>query len=211
MVPWPQLLAFTATALVIIVIPGPAVLFIVGRSLALGRRGGLLSVVGTTLGLIVLVIAVSLGLGVLVTESEVAYLVIKYAGAAYLVWLGISAIRHRKKSAAEATGDAPATSLRRILGEGFVVGVTNPKTLAFFVAVLPPFVDRTAGNTTLQLLELGLIFIVFGWLSDSIWAWAAGSARDWFASSPHRVEHLATIGGVVMIVLGIVLAFVGGH
>ena len=209
MVPWPQLVAFFVASLVLIVMPGPSVLFIIGRSLALGRRGGVLSVVGTTLGMLVLVVLVALGLGVIVAQSIVLFTIVKFAGAAYLVYLGVQAIRHRKDAAAAVAQGAAASSTRRLVGEGFVVGVTNPKTIAFFVAVLPQFVDYGAGTIPLQMLELGVIFAFLAWASDSVWALAAGSARDWFARSPRRVERLSAAGGAMMIGLGGVLALTG--
>jgi threonine/homoserine/homoserine lactone efflux protein len=209
MVPWPQLAAFFVASLVLIVMPGPSVLFIIGRSLALGRRGGVLSVVGTTLGMLVLVVLVALGLGVIVAQSIVLFTIVKFAGAAYLVYLGVQAIRHRKDAAAAVAQGAAASSTRRLVGEGFVVGVTNPKTIAFFVAVLPQFVDYGAGTIPLQMLELGVIFAFLAWVSDSVWALAAGSARDWFARSPRRVERLSAAGGAMMIGLGGVLALTG--
>jgi threonine/homoserine/homoserine lactone efflux protein len=201
--------AFFIASLVLIVMPGPSVLFIIGRSLALGRRGGVLSVVGTTLGMLVLVVLVALGLGVIVAQSIVLFTIVKFAGAAYLVYLGIQAIRHRMDAAAAVAQGAAASSTRRLVGEGFVVGVTNPKTIAFFVAVLPQFVDYGAGTIPLQMLELGVIFAFLAWASDSVWALAAGSARDWFARSPHRVERLSAAGGAMMIGLGGVLALTG--
>jgi threonine/homoserine/homoserine lactone efflux protein len=201
--------AFFIASLVLIVMPGPSVLFIIGRSLALGRRGGVLSVVGTTLGMLVLVVLVALGLGVIVAQSIVLFTIVKFAGAAYLVYLGVQAIRHRKDAAAAVAQGAAASSTRRLVGEGFVVGVTNPKTIAFFVAVLPQFVDYGAGTIPLQMLELGIIFAFLAWASDSVWALAAGSARDWFARSPRRVERLSAAGGAMMIGLGGVLALTG--
>ena len=209
MVPWPQLVAFFIASLILIVMPGPSVLFIIGRSLALGRRGGVLSVVGTTLGMLVLVVLVALGLGVIVAQSIVLFTIVKFAGAAYLIYLGVQAIRHRKDAAAAVAAGAAASSTRRLVGEGFVVGVTNPKTIAFFVAVLPQFVDYGAGTIPLQMLELGVIFAFLAWASDSVWALAAGSARDWFARSPRRVERLPAAGGGMMIGLGGVLALTG--
>lgn len=209
MVPWPQLVAFFIASLVLIVMPGPSVLFIIGRSLALGRRGGVLSVVGTTLGMLVLVVLVALGLGVIVAQSVVLFTIVKFAGAAYLVWLGIQAIRHRKDAATAVAAGAAASSTRRLVAEGFVVGATNPKTIAFFVAVLPQFVDYRGGAIPLQMLELGIVFAVLAWASDSVWALAAGSARDWFARSPRRVERLSAAGGGMMIGLGGVLALTG--
>ena len=207
MVPGPALLAFALTALALIVIPGPSVLFVIGRSLALGRLGGLLSVVGNALGMLPLVIAVALGIGAIVAQSLVLFTVIKFVGAAYLVYLGVQAIRHRRHTAVTHEATPPRRSRWRILGEGFVVGLTNPKSLVFFVAVLPQFVDYGGGSIPLQLFELGVVFLVLALMFDSVWALAAGTARQWFARSPKRVERLGATGGVMMIGLGGVLAF----
>ena len=209
MVPVENLWAFVIASVVLIVIPGPSVLFVIGRSLALGRLGGLLSVVGNALGMVPLVAAVALGVGALVAQSVVVFTVIKFVGAAYLVYLGVQAIRHRADAADAVNGQAPPRSHWRQLGEGFMVGVTNPKTIAFFVAVLPQFVSFSAGSIPLQLFELGVVFIVLALICDSVWALAASAARDWFARSPRRASHLAATGGVMMIGLGGVLAFSG--
>lgn len=209
MLPLPNLLAFLAAAIVLVIMPGPTVLFVVGRSLALGRRGGLLSVVGNALGLVPIVVAVAFGVGALIAESLVVFTIIKFAGAAYIVFLGIQAIRHRRRTAESVAAGVAPKSTRRMLGEGFIVGVTNPKTIAFFLAVLPQFVAPEAGWVPGQLLLLGGIFIALALVSDGAWALAAGSARDWFARSPKRVEHLGATGGVMMIGLGGALALTG--
>ncbi|HZW40768.1 MAG TPA: LysE family translocator, partial [Agromyces sp.] len=146
MVPLENLAAFLVASVVLILIPGPSVLFVIGRTLALGRLGGLISVLGNALGMVPLVAAVALGVGALVAQSVVVFTVIKFAGALYLVYLGIQAIRHRADATAGVNGAAAPRSHWRQLGEGFVVGVTNPKTIAFFVAVLPQFVDFTVGS-----------------------------------------------------------------
>lgn len=209
MVPGPSLLAFALASLALIVIPGPSVLFVIGRSLALGRMGGLLSVLGNALGMLPLVIAVALGIGAVVAQSVVLFTIIKFAGAGYLVYLGIQAIRHRRHTAVTHEAVPPKRSRLRILGEGFVVGITNPKSLVFFVAVLPQFVDYQAGGIPLQLFELGAVFLILALIFDSVWALAAGTARQWFGKSPKRVERLGATGGVLMIGLGGVLAFTG--
>ena len=209
MVPVENLWAFVVASVVLIVIPGPSVLFVIGRSLALGRLGGLLSVLGNAVGMIPLVAAVALGVGAVVAQSVLLFTVIKFAGALYLVYLGIQAIRHRADAAAAVNGGGGARSHWRQLGEGFVVGVTNPKTIAFFVAVLPQFVDFTAGAIPLQLFQLGVVFIALALVCDSVWAIAASAARDWFGRSPRRASHLAATGGVMMIGLGGVLALSG--
>lgn len=208
MVPAPSLVAFALAAVALIVIPGPSVLFVIGRSLALGRAGGLLSVLGNALGMLPLVVAVSVGVGALVAQSAVVFAIIKFGGAAYLVYLGVQAIRHRRHTAVTHEKAAPRAAWR-ILGEGFVVGLTNPKSLVFFVAVLPQFVDPRAGGVPVQLFELGVVFLVLALTCDSIWALVAGTARQWFARSPKRVERLGATGGVMMIGLGGVLALTG--
>ncbi|MRG59792.1 LysE family translocator [Agromyces sp. CFH 90414] len=209
MVPIENLWAFVVASVVLIVIPGPSVLFVIGRALALGRIGGLLSVLGNALGMIPLLLAVALGVGAIVAQSVVLFTVLKFAGAAYLIYLGIQAIRHRADAATAVDGDAPRTSHARQLAEGFVVGLTNPKTIAFFVAVLPQFVDFHAGAIPLQLFELGVVFVALALVCDSIWAIAASAARAWFAKSPKRASHLAATGGFMMIGLGGVLALSG--
>jgi threonine/homoserine/homoserine lactone efflux protein len=208
MVPLSNLVAFSLAAFVLIAIPGPSVLFVVGRSLALGRKGGLLSVLGNTLGELVQVAAVAVGLGVVLTQSVVLFTVIKFAGAAYLVYLGIRAIRHRGKGTTT-TDPVRGSSTGRVLREGTLVGATNPKSLMFFVAVLPQFVDYSAGAIPWQLATLGLVFLLIAVVSDSVWALAAGTARQWFARSPRRVAAVGTTGGVMMIGLGGTLALTG--
>lgn len=211
MVPLDNLVAFMLASFVLIAIPGPAVLFSVGRTLALGRTGGLLSVAGVTLALIPIVALVALGVGGIVARSVPLFTALKIVGALYLVYLGVQAIRHRKSAAAAAID--PATLPRshgRQLRQGFVVGITNPKTIAFFVAVLPQFVDVRAGSVPLQMLELGAIFAAIALLSDAVWVMAAAGARAWFARSPRRIEALTATGGGMMIGLGGFLVVSGG-
>jgi len=204
---WPVVLAFIAAALVLIVIPGPSVLFTIGRALALGRAAGIVSVAGNTLGTFVLASAAALGVGAIIAASEIAFTIIKFAGAAYLVFLGIQAIRHRKRAGGAAV-DAPPQPLWRVFGQGAIVGVTNPKTLAFFVAVLPQFAAaRGVWPVPLQLELLALMFCVLAFVSDSVWALVAAGARRWFGRSPRRLEALTATGGAMMIGLGGLLAF----
>lgn len=207
MVPLPNLLAFMLASVLLIMIPGPSVLFVLGRSIALGRRGGLLSVLGNALGMLPAIALVSLGVGAIVAESVIVFTIIKIVGAAYLVFLGIQAIRHRAARAVQV--DTTPKSTLRLVGEGFIVGVTNPKTIAFFVAVLPQFVVRAAGQIPLQLATLGLVFFTLALIMDSTWALIAGTARHWFARSPKRVERMGAAGGVMMVGLGGVLLATG--
>jgi threonine/homoserine/homoserine lactone efflux protein len=208
MVPATNLFTFAIAAFLLIAVPGPSVLFVIGRALALGRKGGLLSVLGNALGELLQIAAVALGVGVVLAQSVLLFGVVKFAGAAYIIYLGIRAIRHR------ASGPTAADPLRsastvRMLREGFIVGATNPKSIVFFVAVLPQFVDYAAGAIPLQLGTLGALFLLIALVSDSAWALAAGTARHWFASSPRRIAALSTTGGVMMIGLGGTLALVG--
>lgn len=208
MVPLSHLLTFAVAAALLIALPGPSVLFVIGRTLALGRRAGLLSVLGNASGMLIQTVAVALGVGAIVAESIVVLTIIKFAGAAYLIYLGIQAIRHRRDVQAPVARSAPRSALR-LVGEGFVVGVTNPKSIVFFVAILPQFVDAAAGAIPLQLAELGLVFVVLALLMDSTWVITAGAARRWFARSPKRLSNLGVVGGVAMIGLGGTLAVTG--
>lgn len=207
MVPPENLLAFAVVAAVIIAIPGPSVLFVIGRSIALGRRAGVLSVVGNTLGTVPAILAVAFGVGAVVASSAVVFTIVKIVGAAYLVWLGIQTIRNRDAS----VGGTPreSRSSATLLRQGFVVGLTNPKTIAFFVAVLPQFVEPGAGPVWAQLLLLGLVFQALALACDSVWAVAAGTARAWFARAPRRVSTLSGAGGLMLIGLGGTLALTG--
>jgi threonine/homoserine/homoserine lactone efflux protein len=208
MVPLENLAAFALAALALAALPGPSVLFIIGRSLSLGRTAGLLSVIGNASGVALQVAAVAAGIGALVASSVVAFTIIKFVGAAYLVFLGIQAIRHRDEVSHAASGPAPRT-LWRVYGEAVIVGVSNPKSIVFFVAILPQFVDRSVGALPLQLAELGAIFLVFAMTFDSIYALTAGQARTWFATNPRRMSRLGATGGVLMIGLGGGLALTG--
>jgi len=206
-----QLLAFGVAALVIIVIPGPSVVFTIGRALAYGRRVALATVVGNCLGNLTVAALVGVGLGVVVQESIVVFTTLKVAGAAYLVWLGVQAVRRRRDFLRpEAPGSvAGPMSWARALRQGHVVGVTNPKSYLMFAAVLPQFVDRAAGHVPVQIVLLGLLAAVIGLLSDSVWALIAAQLRSWFTHSPGRGAAVGAAGGVSMIGLGVGLAVTG--
>ncbi|MER5948819.1 LysE family translocator [Streptomyces sp. NPDC001904] len=205
-----RLLAFAAMSLLLIVIPGPSVLFVVGRALAQGRRAALTTVAGNTAGSYVLVAAVALGVGAVVERSIAVFTVLKLAGAAYLIYLGVQAIRQRRSlQTVFAAADGQPAKGSRTFWEGFAVGVANPKTIVFFAAVLPQFVDREAGHTALQMLLLGLVFNVIAVTSDSIWGLVAATARDWFARSPRRLAAVGGLGGLAMVGLGVTVAVQG--
>ncbi|MFB7292955.1 LysE family translocator [Actinacidiphila glaucinigra] len=209
MVSFDRLVAFALVSLVLVVIPGPSVLFVIGRALAHGRRVALTSVAGNTLGSYVLVVAVALGVGPVVERSALLFAALKLAGAAYLVYLGVKALRHRGNLAMTPGDAGAARGALRTLGEGFVVGVSNPKTMVFYAAVLPQFVDRAAGHVTLQMLLLGLVFNAIALVSDSTMGLAAAAARSWFARSPRRLSLVGGAGGLAMIGLGVTVAATG--
>jgi threonine/homoserine/homoserine lactone efflux protein len=209
MIPASHLLAFALIAFALIIVPGPNVLFIVSRSLMLGRTAGVGTALGGQIGVYVQVAAVAFGIGAVVERSVVVFTVIKLAGAAYLVCLGVQALRHRRALAAALGSQMEPKTIRRILRDGFFVGLTNPKAIVFFVAVLPQFVDRSAGHVPAQMLLLGAIFIAIAVVCDSTWALVAGTARAWLARSPRRMEIIGGTGGLVMIGIGASLAVSG--
>ena len=202
-----QWLAFLVASILFIQVPGPSLLFTIGRALTVGRRDALLSVVGNGVGITVQVFGVALGLGAVVAASAAAYSVLKILGAAYVVYLGVQAIRHRgdARAALAVAGKVPERGGRSVW-TGFVVGVTNPKTIVFFVAFLPQFTNEAAGHAGLQIAMLGTVFGALAICSDSVWALAAGKARDWFARKPQRLDTLGATGGAMMIGLGATMA-----
>lgn len=206
-----QLLAFGLAALVLIAIPGPSVVFVIGRALAYGRTVALATVLGNSLGLLVIVALVTAGLSALLERSVLAFTVVKLVGAAYLVWLGVQAVRHRRElsmSGVDGVARSPLP-LPVALRQGFVVGITNPKAFMIFAAVLPQFVDRGAGHVPAQMLLLGLVAFTIGLVSDALWAVVASGLRTWFARSPRRGEAVGALGGASMVGLGLALAVTG--
>jgi threonine/homoserine/homoserine lactone efflux protein len=204
-----HLLEFVLISWLLILAPGPNVLFTISQSLRQGRKSGLAAVVGCQAGCFVQVLAVAFGIGAIVEESATVFSVIKLAGAAYIIYLGVQAIRRRRSLAAVLDKPAERKSALRMLADGFVVGVTNPKVIIYFAAVLPQFADRSAGSVPLQIVLLGAIFVAIGLMSDSIWAIAAGYARGWFTRSPRRLSAIGGTGGLVMIGIGASLAVTG--
>jgi len=209
MIPADRLLAFGAMSFLLIVIPGPSVLFVIGRALAHGRRAALTTVVGNTLGAYVLVAAVAFGIGPIVERSVIVFTALKLAGAVYLIYLGVKAFRERDSLSTALTADSPARNPLRTLWDGFAVGVSNPKTIVFFAAVLPQFVDPIRGHIVVQMLTLGMIFNVIALVSDSLWGIVASHARDWFGRSPRRLSLVGGVGGLTMIGLGVTVAVTG--
>jgi threonine/homoserine/homoserine lactone efflux protein len=203
-----QTLAYTLVAFVMIVIPGPGVLFVVGRALAHGRRTAMATAVGHALGSLLAGAFVSFGLGEILQRSAPVFLVVKIAGAAYLVWLGVQAIRHRD-SLANAIAGPDSVGGRRSVWDGTMVGITNPKSYILFGAVLPQFVNRAAGDLPLQMMLLVLISVSIGVLSDTTWGVLAGGVRSWFARSPRRYSLVGGAGGLALIGLGLTVAVTG--
>jgi threonine/homoserine/homoserine lactone efflux protein len=196
---------------VLIVVPGPSVLFVVSRGVALGRRAALATVIGNTGGVMVQAVLVALGLGALVERSDAVFTVVKLVGAVYLLILGVRMLRNRHGLAQLHDATEVPKGTRRIVREGFVVGLTNPKAVIVFTVVLPQFADPSRGHVPLQLLVLAGLFLTIGVVSDSAWAIASGTARTWIARSTGRLEAVAGAGGVVLIGLGLRLAVTGRH
>lgn len=203
------LLTFAATAFLLIVVPGPSVMFVVSRGVALGRRAAVLTVVGNASGAYTQVLLVAAGLGALVQRSIAVYTVVKLVGAGYLVYLGVQAFRHRRRLHLTAGEEQPARSNRRLLLDGYVVGVANPKVIVFFAAILTQFVDPDGGPVPLQMAVLGLIFVLIALVSDGAWGLMAGTARGWLVRSPRRLATVGGTGGLVTIGLGVRLAVSG--
>lgn len=202
------LVTFLLAGLVLVVIPGPSVLFIVGRALAYGRRAVFTSVAGNTTGALFVGVLVACGLGVVAAASAEVFVGLKLFGAAYLIYLGVRMVRERGKlvsALAEASGPVG----RRLYLQGVVVGATNPKVLVLFAAILPQFVDPQAGNTTSQMLVLGSVFALLASTTDIVWGLVAGWARGWFATSPARLRRVGGVGGLMVITMGVGLALTG--
>ncbi|MGH3170957.1 MAG: LysE family translocator [Trebonia sp.] len=209
MMPTSHLLEFTIMAFVLIAVPGPSVLFAVSRAISLGRVAGVATVAGNTVGAFVQVVAVAFGIGPLLERSILLFTVLKLAGAAYLIYLGVQAIRHRKSLAGTLGATVERKTVARIVLDGFTVGATNPKVIVFFAAMLPQFVDRQAGDVPFQIIVFGALFAGIALVSDTTWALAAGTARAWFARSQRRLSLIGGTGGLVMIGIGTSLALTG--
>lgn len=206
-----QVLGVALACVVIIVVPGPSVLFIIGRALSYGRRTALFSIAGNAAGNYLAAVVVAVGLGPFLQRSDVLFQTIKLLGAAYLVWLGVRAIRQQAGHVPGGIVEPPPRSPWRAVWTGVVVGVTNPKAFIIFGAILPQFVDRAAGAVPLQMLVLAVVPIAVGLVTDTCWGLVAGQAREWLAGTPRRMAVLGRIGGLSMIGLGISVAVTGRH
>jgi threonine/homoserine/homoserine lactone efflux protein len=207
-VPGPTLALFAVAAGALIVTPGPAVLFIVARTLHQGRRAGVVSALGVATGGLVHVAGAVLGFSALLASSAAAFQVVKWGGAAYLVWLGVKTLRAKD---APADGPAPAPApLPRIYAQGVLVNVLNPKVALFFLAFLPQFVDPGRGSVATQMVVLGGLFLALGVLSDSAYALLAGTVARRFGRSGSARRNTRLVTGGVYVALGAGAAFTGG-
>jgi threonine/homoserine/homoserine lactone efflux protein len=203
----PAIGLFVVAALALLLVPGPAVLYIVARSVQHGRRAGLVSVVGIHVGTLVHIAAATLGLSALVLSSAVAFTAIKIAGAVYLIGLGLWTIISSRAESEVALGGE--RNLRRAFAQGIVVNVLNPKTALFFLAFLPQFVDPDAPHPAVQIAFLGVLFALLGLMTDSIWALAAGAAGGMLRKSRRFLRTQRYVTGTVYVGLGVATALAG--
>lgn len=195
-----NLIGFLLLAIVIIVVPGPSVLFAIGRALVLGTKLAVISVLGNALGVGLQIVVVSLGLGVIIQQSPPVFFAIKIIGALTITYLGVRAFLDRGKL--EILDDSSSSS-STVIKQSIVVGITNAKTFVFFVAALPSFVSPADGNPVIQMLFLGLVFSVIGIASDMVYAISAGKARDWLSTSEERLKVFRGAGGIALALLGL--------
>jgi threonine/homoserine/homoserine lactone efflux protein len=199
---------FAAAAVLLLLTPGPAVLYIVARSVEQGRIAGLASVCGIATGTLVHVLAAALGLSALLASSALAFAVVKYAGAVYLIYIGVRRILNRGEEPV-AKMELPPRSLGRLYRDGFVVNLLNPKTALFFLAFLPQFVDPARGAVAVQIAFLGLLFTLMGMTSDALFALIAGTAGRWVKRNGRYLRWERYVTGGVFIGLGLTAALAG--
>lgn len=204
----PTLVAFAIAAIVLVAIPGPNLIYIVTRGIQQGRRAALVSALGVETGTLIHVLLATFGLSALIAASPVLYDVVKYAGAGYLVWLGVSLLRRKVGKADEKIAVRPA-GLRRLFLHGLAINLLNPKVILFVLALLPQFVDPDRGSTAGQMLVLGLVLTAVGTTGDMIYAFASGAVGSWLRRHPGSERHRDRISGVVYLVLGLVVALTG--
>jgi threonine/homoserine/homoserine lactone efflux protein len=203
-----NLLLFVGAAMVLLLIPGPAVLYVVGRSIAQGRKAGIVSVCGIHTATLIHIMAAALGLSVLVLSSALAFNIVKYAGAAYLVWLGFRKL-FGPAEVIGLNGEMQRYSYARLFRDGFIVNLLNPKTALFFLAFLPQFVDLSKGHVAMQITMLGLLLAVLGFCTDGAYALLAGAVGDWLKRSRGYVKFERYGSGLLFIGLGVTAALSG--
>jgi|SRR5215469_5654574 len=202
-----SLLLFVTTAVVLLVIPGPAVFYILGRSIGQGRSAGLISALGIGVGTLVHVAAAVVGLSALLVSSAAVFGAVKYLGAAYLIYLGVQKLR--REDSFETSSEEVRTKLSRVFGQGVLVNILNPKTALFFLAFLPQFVDPGRGRVSIQILFLGILFTVMGVLSDSLWALSSGTLAEWLRRDKRWMRTQRYVSGGTLVSLGVATAFAG--
>ena len=198
---------FAVAAFALVVIPGPSVMYIMTRGISQGRRAALVSALGIQSGSVVHIVAVALGLSALPVSSATAFNVVKYAGAAYLLFLGVRTLLGR--DATHATKTLAPDGLRRIYAQGAVVNILNPKTALFFLALFPQFIDADRGSVLGQTAALGVLFLMIGLLSDGTYAMLSGTIGAWLRERESFARAQRYLTGVVFIGLGITAALAG--
>jgi threonine/homoserine/homoserine lactone efflux protein len=204
----PTLIAFAAAALALVVIPGPNLVYIITRGIQQGRRAAIVSSLGVQAGMVVHILLATFGLSALVARSPVLYDVIRYAGAGYLVWMGVSLLRRRHAAVSAPVALRPA-SVRTLFLHGFAINMLNPKVILFVLALLPQFVDPARGSTATQMLALGAVMIVIELVSDTTYAIASGSIGAWLNGHPGSERHRDRASGLVYLMLGLLVALTG--
>lgn len=203
-----SLWVFFGAALVLLLIPGPAVLYIVGRSLEQGRSAGIVSILGIHAATLVHIAAAVLGLSAILASSALAFSAVKYAGAAYLIWLGLKKIFGRAENS-DTKVAVRKSDRARLFREGFIVNLLNPKTAMFFLAFLPQFVDPSRGHAGMQMAFLGMLFTSLGLITDGGYALAAGTAGNWLKRSRGFLKWERYCTGTLLVGLGAAAALAG--
>jgi threonine/homoserine/homoserine lactone efflux protein len=202
-----SLVVFVGTAILLLVTPGPAIFYILGRSIGQGRSAGFVSALGIGVGTLVHTAAAAIGLSALLMSSAIAFSVVKYLGAAYLIYLGVKKLRGEESL--EPLEKTSRTKLSRIFGQGIIVNILNPKTALFFFAFLPQFVDASRRNVAMQILFLGTLFAVMGMASDSLWALFAGTVAHRLSGNTRWMRTQRYVSGGMLISLGVATALAG--
>ncbi len=204
----PMLLTFAVAATLLIVVPGPNLIYIVTRGIDQGRRAAVVSALGVETGMLIHVGAAVLGLSAVLASSELLFNVVRYAGAAYLIWLGVASIRSRPADLTDPAGGRKL-SPARLYTQGIVINVLNPKVGLFFLAFLPQFLDPSRGDTSVQILVFGAIFSGIATISDLLYAMASGAIGSWLRRRSSVARLRGKFSGVVYIALGAVVALTG--
>lgn len=198
---------FITSAVVLLIIPGPAVTYVVSRSIGLGRAAGVVSAAGISVGTCVHTLAAAVGLSALLVSSAVTFGIVKYLGAAYLIYLGVQKLRH--DDALDPSAGAERVKLSRVFGQGVIVNVLNPKSALFFFAFIPQFVNASRGPVAKQILFLGLLFMMMGFVSDSLWGLFAGTVASRIRRHSRWSRAQRYVSGGILISLGLATALSG--